>query len=550
MMTMSKTTSLHANPFCVLGVTTRDDRRKIVEMAEERALHLDHDTCQKARSDLTNPRARLCAEMSWMPGVAPRIAEKLARTLSEDPQSVRSDESLPELARANLMAAVFELIDEDEDADSIAEFIRDFAWVAETIDAEEVLRDINEDRAISGFPDIKGVEAIEEELVERRKAYRSALKNLLDSMDPDKLVETMIDAVSAATDDGEDQGPALIDELADAYEIETQDFLQKESENISKLVESVRQAAPRGQSAVSPILDKLERVVRNWDRVAQPIQLSAKSRGIQHRPSREIAYELRSLGIDLNNEHDMLDQAHRMTELLQELFAELPEVVERLGQDAEAIDGLRRQAREQENNRAQWARDISFKAEVGVMFKDELSIGPDGIRWKGSNYPLDSITKVRWGAVRHSVNGVPTGTTYTVGFGDSRSGQAVELRKEATYSGFLEALWKAVCVRLMFSIVEQLEEGRSMNFGDITVEDGAVTLTKHKFIVSNERVRLGWHDVHVWSANGSFVIGDKNDKKTYGSTSYIDNWNSHLIEHIVRGGFKKGVRKLSDYLKD
>jgi hypothetical protein len=82
-------------------------------MAEERALHLDHDTCQKARSDLTNPRARLSAEMSWMPGVAPRVAERLARTLSENSQAVRSDESLPELARANLMAGAFELIDEN-----------------------------------------------------------------------------------------------------------------------------------------------------------------------------------------------------------------------------------------------------------------------------------------------------------------------------------------------------------------------------------------------------------------------------------------------------
>jgi hypothetical protein len=547
---MAKTTKLHTNPFYVLGVTTRDDRRKIVELAEERALHLDHDTCQKSRSDLTNPRTRLSAEMAWMPGVAPRTAEKLVWTLAEDPHSVRSDKSLPELARANLMAAAFELIDEHEDAESIAEFIRDFSWVVESIDPEDVLRDINEDRAISGFPEIKGIDMVEDELAERRKAYRSSLKDLLDSMDPNKLVETMTDAVSLATDDGEDQGPALIDELADTYEVATQGFLQKESENISKLVESVRQAAPGGHSAVSPILDKLERVARNWDRVAQPIQLSAKSRGIQHRPSREIAYELRGLGIDLNNEHDMLEQAHRMTNLLQELFAELPEVVERLGEDAEAIEGLRRQAREQEDNRAKWARDISFKAEVGVMFKDELSIGPEGIRWKGSKYPLDSITKVRWGGVRHSVNGVPTGTTYTVGFGDSRSEQVIQLRKESTYSGFLEALWKAVCVRLMFSIIEQLADGQKMNFGDITVEDNAVTLTKHKLIVSNERVRRGWSDVHVWSANGSFVIGDKNDKKISSSTSYVDNWNSHLLEHIIRGAFKKGVDNLSDFIKD
>jgi len=547
---MGKHTTLHANPFCMLGVTTRDDRRKIVEMAEERSLHIDHDLCQKARSDLTSPRARLSAEMAWMPGVAPRVAEKLTKTLSDDPFSVRSEGGLPELARANLMAAAFELVDENEPAESIAEFIRDFAWVVEAIDASDVLRDVNEDRAVSGFPEVREVETIEEELAARRKAYKSVLKNLLDTMGPYKLVETMTDAVSVATDGGEEQGPALIDELADAYEMGTQGFLQKESENISKLVESARGAAPQGERAVAPILDKLEKVARNWDRVAQPIQLSAKSRGIQHHPSREVAYDLRSLGIDLNNAHDMLDQAHRMTGLLQELFAELPEVAERLGEDAETIAGLRRQALEKEKNNAKWARDVTFRAEVGLVFKDDLSISPEGIKWKGATYPLESITAVRWGAVRNSVNGIPTGTDYTIAFASNRSSQTIELKKEATYSGFLEALWRAVCVRLIFDMISALEEGRVLEFGDIKVADDSVTLTKHKLLGANEKVRLGWHDVHVWSANGSFVIGKKDDKKTYGSAAYIGNWNTHILEHVVRGGFKKGVRKLSDYIKD
>lgn len=543
-------TSLHANPFCVLGVTTRDDRRKIVEMAEERALHVDGDICQKARSDLTNPRTRLSSEMAWMPGVAPRTAENMVRTLAESPRAVRSEHGLPGLARANLMAAACTLVAEDEPAASVASFIRDFADVVEGIDPEEVLRDVNEDRAISGFPEVRGTDAVEEELAERRRAYRSALKNLLDTMDPAKLVATMTEAVKLATDDGDEHGPALIADLVDSYEVETQGFLQKESENIAALIESVREAAPRGEKAVEPIMSKLEKVARNWDSVAQPIQISAKSRGIVHRPSRDVAYDLRGLGIDLNNEHGMLDQAHRMTDLLHDLFAELPEVVERLGEDAEAIAGLRRQAEERERNSVQWARDITFRAEVGLVFKDELAISPEGLRWKGRTFPLDSITRVRWGGVRKSVNGIPTGTDYTIGFGDNRSEQVVEVRKEATYSGFLEPLWRAVCVRLMFEMISVLEQGKSFSFGDIEVEDDAVTLVRHKFLGSNERVRLSWHEVHIWSADGSFVIGQQSDKKVYGSASYIHAWNTHILEHVVRGGFKKGVHKLSDYLKD
>jgi hypothetical protein len=541
---------LHANAFFMLGITTRDDRLKIVEKAEERALHLDHDICQKARSDLTNPRARLTAELGWMPGVAPRIAEKLTKTLLEDPISVRSEGGLPELARANLMAAALELVNEDEDVESISEFVLEFSWVVESIDVSEVLRDINEDRAIAGFPEISGVEVVEEGLVERRKTYRSILKSLLDMMDSNKLVEIMTNIVSVATEDGEDQGPILIDELVDAYEVESQGFLQKESENITKLVERVISIAPQGEKAIAPILNKLEHVAKNWDRVAQPIQISSKSRGIKHQQSHDIAYELRSLGIDLYNKHDMLERAYKINELLRELFVELPEVVEKLDEDAEMIDKFRHQANEQKEINDQWIRDVTFSAEVGLAFKDYLSISPEGIRWKGRGYPLDSITRLRWGAVRHSVNGISTGTDYTIGFGDNHIEQVINLKKESTYSGFLEALWRAVCIRLMLSILEQLKDGRNMTFGDMMVEDGAVTLVKHKLLGINERERLGWHDVHVWSSAGTFHIGKLDDKKVYGSASYISHWNTHLIEHLIREGFKKGVHKLSDYLKD
>lgn len=546
-MSESKT-SLHSNPFCALKVTTRDDSRKIVDAAEERSLFIDHDLCQKARSTLTNPRTRLSAEIGWMPGVAPKKSEQLVQLVESDPLSARSESGLPKLARANLMAAAFELVRGDEATESIAEFIRDFCWMVESIDPQEVMRDINEDRAISGFPEVRSVEFIEEELATRRKFYCSILRNSLDQMDPGKLIETITDAVEVATNSGEEHGPALLDDLVDSYEVETQGFLQKEFEALSALVNSAREAAPRGESAVSPIIDKLERVVRNWDRVAQPIQVSAKSRGTVHRQSRDVAFELRGLGIDLNNEHGMLQQARRMTVLLREIFAELPDVVERLEEDAEAIAGLQRKAEQQEKDNAEWARSITFSAEVGLIFKDELSISPGGIRWKGAQFPLESITHVMWGGISRSVNGIPTGTNYTIAFGDNRSAQVIQLRKESTYDGFTDALWRGVCVRLMFEMLQALANGKSFSFGDIMVEDSTITLTRHK-LFGSERVQLTWYDVHVWSADGNFVIGHKEDTKVYGTASYIYNPNTHILEHIVRGGFKKGVSKLSEYLK-
>ena len=67
-------TDFDAIPFSLLGATIRDDRKRIMDLAEEKSLELDAEICQKARSDLINPRTRLAVEMGWLPGVSPRRA--------------------------------------------------------------------------------------------------------------------------------------------------------------------------------------------------------------------------------------------------------------------------------------------------------------------------------------------------------------------------------------------------------------------------------------------------------------------------------------------
>ena len=541
---------IQQNPFALLGVTTRDDRRRIVELAEERSLELDHDACQKARSDLTSPRTRLSAEMAWLPGVSPRKASQLVSALLTDPMAIRDESGLPTLAHLNLIAAAFEAVDGNDSADDVAEFIQEMAYLVDDLSADQVLRDINEDRSLSGFPEIKGVDQVEAELSERQRYYRNAIKDALNRLLPASLVDAMTVAVDGTTFGGEDHAPELIDDLVDSYSVETQGFLQKEAENAQKLIKAARDSAKSGESVVKPIVDKLEAVARNWHKVAQPIQLSAKARGIDHEPSHELAYSIRSLAIDLFNEHDMLIQSQRLTGLIQEIFAELPEVSERVEQDAEALADIFQNRKRTEAQKNEWALEITYQAEVGVMFKDILSISPDGLAWKNQRFPLDAVTRLRWGAVRRSVNGIPTGTTYTLAFGDNRSEAVVELRKESTYSTFLEKLWRAVVIRLLTELLETLQAGNEVRFGEATLRDDSVTLVKHKFLGANEPVRCSWGQVHVWTADGTFYIGAKDDKKTYVGLSYIHAANTHVLEQAIRMAFKKsGMRRLSDVLQ-
>jgi hypothetical protein len=330
-------TSLHRNPFQLLGASTRDDRRRIVELADEKSLELDHDACQKARSDLTNPRTRLSSEIAWLPGVSPRRASQLLEGLLQDPMSLREESGLPTLAHLNLLAAAFESVDGGHDAEDLAEFIQEVAYLVDDLSSDDVLRDINEDRAVSGFPEVRALDQVEAELTERKRYYRGAIKDALDKLPTMTLIQVMTETVNGVTSGGEDHAPGLIDDLVDSYEVEAHGILQKEAENVHKLITMAREHAGSGEAAVKPYVDKLEAVARNWDKIAQPIQLSSKARGIDHEASRELAWAIRSLAIDLFNKHDMLKQSQRLTGLVQEIFAEVPDVSEKAGEDAETL---------------------------------------------------------------------------------------------------------------------------------------------------------------------------------------------------------------------
>jgi methyl-accepting chemotaxis protein len=544
-----KETSLHRNAFWLLGATTRDNRRRLVELAEEKALEREAEACQKARSDLTTPRKRLGAEVAWLPGVSPGRAWQLMEILSRDPLSIRKEAGLPPLAQANLMAASLEAAEAQEDTEGIAEFIVDVARLVDDVAAEDVMRDVNEDRAIAGFPEISSIDEVEAALAERARYYRDAVKGALERLPTPALVDVMTQVLEETTCGGEEHAPALIDLLVDSYEIETQGFLEKEAESAQKLIEAARDVAPQGEDALGRLIDQIETVARNWDKVAQPIQLGFKARGTGHAASLELAHAIRSLGVDLCNEHDMTAPAQRLTALLQELFAELPEFVEQTEEDAEALGDLLRRKEELEAHREEWEREITYSAEVGVLSKTRLSISPQGVSWGKIAFPLEAITRMRWGGIRHSVNGIPTGTTYTIAFGDDRAEAIVELRREEVFGNFVSKLAMAVGPRLLTELLRTLMAGKEVRFAEAIIRDDGPTLPKHKFWGGNENVRCTWNDVQVWSADGAFYIGAKHDKKVYAGLSYIYCANAHLLERAIRVAFEKpGMRVLSDLL--
>lgn len=542
-------TSLQQSAFWRLGVGVRDGRQRIVQAAEDRSLEFDPELCQKLRTELTTPRTRLSAEMGWLPGLSPRKANQLVTTFFVDETARKVEPGLPALARANLLAALCEVTDPDESHDTVAALIRELGTVSSELDANAVLREINEDRAVAGFPEVRGVETIQSELSERKRHFRNSIRSMLDRALSVAVVKIVTQVVTEETDSGDQHAPELIDDLVDSYELEAQGFLDSEGDNIAKLTEVAREVAKAGEAELTPVIDRLESVLRNWDWVAQPIQLSAKARGIDHERSKRVGLMVRSLAVDLYNEHSMMGSAQRLTNLLAEVLSEVPELQETVSGDSAALEDLARQKQEADEQTRQWAEAITFSADVGLVNVAKLELAPTGVSWNGIHFPLEAVSRVRWGGMRHSINGIPTGTTYTVAFGDPHTEAVVTMRKEQVFSPFVEKLWRAVGWRLAGRLLESLKGGGGFRFGTATVYDDGITLIQHRWIGTGEPRRYAWSEVQTRSQDGSFHIGSQ-DKKASVVLSYINIANVHILEHVIGIAFKRGAHRLSQVLDD
>ncbi len=537
-------TPLHKNPFYVIGATTRDTRARILELADESGLVRDAEECREAQGILITPRKRLAAELSWLPGVAPRKASQLvARIQRSDLGDMASE--LPPLAQANVLAAYIERLGESTTALDAATAVIRLAQAVQAIDLPDVLRDINEDRAVAGFTPERDVETLAEIFEIRKRGYKASIISQLDRLST-KTVIGIIDVIATrSTADGTQPAPELIQHLVESYELDAQTFIEGETGNIEKLIARARKVAPSSETVVVSVIEEIERVVNNYLSVVWPIQIVKRTIGLTHAPSRDLAYRIRSLSVDLHNDHGYIDAPTRLTEFLRERFAPFDEVVEKVEEDDAFLKDAVHKTQQSELERQEFEREITYNAEVGILFKDRIEISPQGVTWKGSQIPLEAITRTRWGGTRNSINGIPTGTDFLIMVGNKSKTINMTMRDKRVYGEVIDRLWRAVGVRLLVELVAQLRRGASVQFGDAVVRDSGVSLVRHKFWGANERVELSWNDVQVWSRDGNFIIGAKNDSKVYVALPYQGEDNIHVLENLIRFFFKKPGNKIS-----
>ena len=381
------------NPFYILNATQRDNRHRIIELAEKQSLLSDTDKCMEARAELTNPRKRISAEVAWLPGVVPEriydillllessvgnrlgcdkttsimpvdsLASALAR-LSYDKKCNVADKvleilklpkedfreigeflgihTLTPMARANLLAARILRLP-DYRSDVVAEWILAIAETFETITPENIRATLNLERGESGFPEITELSNITTEVQNCRHRYQQVIKFALGNIHSAKeRAKAVMTVIESATDSGTNHWPILVEDLVDIYEKGAEVFFQTEEKNIETQEKKIRIAADEETSdaVLAPMVDEFLQTLKDWDVIAQPIQLSKNRQGLRHDASHDVADRVRQLAIFLYNEYNKLDFSQKILNVLQEAFTEIPAIAERITTDLETLNKI------------------------------------------------------------------------------------------------------------------------------------------------------------------------------------------------------------------
>ena|GEM_PF-4502327 len=355
------------NPFYILNASPFDNRAKLTDLADEHSLLFDSDESMQVLSILLNPRKRISAEIAWLPGVTPELLREIMTLLRSSPSSLLKPQyiwlnpfanspvfnpkpsslilfdinELTPVVRANILAAGLSRLGTSESSD-ITAWILELAQAFEEIKPDELMSILNEERAISGFPEVSELAAIESEIQAMRRHYLYVIKLALDSFPTGELVKVVTDTVNSATDNGTKHGLTLIDDMIDSYELEAQSFFEKEEENIKILVEKINAIIYENQqdTAVDSEINQLTKVLRNWNYVAQPININAEARGSSHKETARVVKNVRNLIVDILNNDGSLDFAKQITSNMREIFSEIKKICESLDEDMEALKNI------------------------------------------------------------------------------------------------------------------------------------------------------------------------------------------------------------------
>ena len=350
------------NPFNILGVTTRDTRKKIIEIGKEKNLFLDSDICKEAISILTHPKNRLIAEVAWMPDVLPSKYGEIIRSLTEDNEL--SEDLKHELMEYSPITQLNVLSNELEkyeiaDIQKVGEKIIYLDHLVQIIEFTELKKLINVNRIAAGFPEVQDIELFIED-------FSNHLANICNVIN-DKMVRVNIENKSCValvsfivknTIDGHFYNNGIIiTSILDWYELYSKRLLEEGEQEIYQLMQNIEDDFDS-----SKINNQVENIIKKlaiWDKLANPLQAYNREKGLVHQSSEQLGIALRNLAMFLHNECEEIDVSQKLILSLGNAFAELDEFAERIDEDIKTLNENREAGVEIERQRAMYLKRVA-----------------------------------------------------------------------------------------------------------------------------------------------------------------------------------------------
>lgn len=526
--------NLFQNPFFIIGVSTRDSKQSIVDACDAKSLTVDSDLCTRSRAVLTQPRNRLSAELAWLPGLSPARALGLIERFEKDPKNfLLLAEVLNPLCKCNVMTTYLEYC-KPKDESLIINVLMALAQSFDQIDFTNLMSVINEDRQIAKIPVIQDVESIKQEMQGRREHIIGIMKDSLNNVKaPDNVLTEIITKTTA---DGKLHPPILIEELTDKYQIEVQKYLDQLVAQIRNVVSNIEKK-PKTFECQMPNLYKY---LKAWDQIAQPIQLIHQSKWLDDTHSKELAHDMRNLAITMANTYELHSEAKQVSEVVAEIFKELPQFAERVAEDITVLDGLIEQKRKSVEEERKWRDECSLEVDIGAFLsKRRLSIAPEFIRYGKEQMACSEITKTRWG-------GIITDGRYssTILIGNNRTSFHIKLADKNIFTMIVGKLFKVIGHRLFTEALQKISAGQYITYGSSKVNSVEITkegmnLTILMLSGPHSSKFYPWEKLRIGNGNGSFTV-KSDDNEASAELSYIDDDNTHILEALVRFLWKDG----------
>ena len=323
------------NPFYLLKASPKDNRKKLLELADEAAFDMDSIKANESRSILSNPRKRLEAEISFFPGNTNIQNKKIFNILrvKNDLNNLKNIWGLNSLSYANLIA---NLIDKNNSDFENIYLIRLLIKTFNEFDLSEIKFLINEDRSNSGFPEVENNKDIEDQINSRKSFYLGCIKKYTSELKLNIYSSLLISLIEESKAIKE---PILLSGLVDSFELQFKQYVLTEEEKVTLIIEKIKSktSSDYDKSALKILVIQLNKELREWDKLVQPIQLSTQKRGLEHKQSKNLGLKVRNLALELNNIHNETDLAHLITLNLMDVFQEVTSISDLSRKDSEAL---------------------------------------------------------------------------------------------------------------------------------------------------------------------------------------------------------------------